>query len=39
MVCKAGYYFVNGKCEACQSGVGCAICDYRKPNVCLMCDD
>lgn len=39
MVCSKGYFFVNGKCEKCSTEEGCAVCDYLKPTVCLLCSD
>lgn len=39
MVCAPGFYFVNENCETCNAGAGCAVCDYRQPTVCLICED
>ena len=30
---------MNDKCISCNAGEGCAICDYRNPDICLMCND
>lgn len=35
--CQPGYVFQFNKCIACQTQVGCMICDPMRRNLCLMC--
>lgn len=39
LVCEPGRVFKNGVCVACEAGEGCAVCDWRKTNECLICAD
>ena len=39
-VCQPGNYFNGTECQPCQAGIemGCFSCDYKKPEICLICN-